>query len=144
MYPQVAYGAWYLMLLTIDMTCFGWHGFRPTSWQRQLVMHRFRAPHGGEFKPFGTDKERAALKKAQALYPDRYMYLGAGSDYSPWYGNRWCHYVKVLVTDEKGTPPADKYGGSNCYGMPWEHFLQTERVKNNPHLREQLAAPGNT
>ena len=75
MYPQVAYGAWYLMLLTIDMTCFGWHGFRPTSWQRQLVMHRFRAPHGGEFKPFGTDKERAALKKAQALYPDRYMYL---------------------------------------------------------------------
>jgi len=96
------------------------------------VQHSFRAPHGGVSVPGGTAEERAELKRAQALYPDRYMYLGAGSHYSPWYGNRWCHYVKVLVTDHNGTPPADKYGGGDCWGMAWERFLETEWVKNNP------------
>ncbi len=68
MYPQLTYGAWYLVLRMIDLTCFQWHGLRPTCWQRKLVKHRFRAPHGGEFTPFGTDKERAALKKSQASF----------------------------------------------------------------------------
>lgn len=130
MYAQLAYGAWFLVLTTIDTCVFKWHGVRPVAWQRQLVRHRFNAPHGGIFVSGGTEKERAKLRRAQALYPERYMYLGAGSDYSPWYGERWGHDVKVLVTDNKGTPPADKYGGSDCWGMGWGQFLETEWVKN--------------
>jgi hypothetical protein len=130
MSAHLAYGAWYLALLIVDTCLFRWHGIRPVAWQRQFVRHRFRAPHGGEFKSFGTDKERAALKKAQALYPERHMYLGAGADYSPWYGERWCHYVKVLVTDDKGTPPVNKYGDGTGWGMEWDQFLETDWVKN--------------
>jgi hypothetical protein len=68
-------------------------------WQRQLLKHRFRAPAGGEFKSFGTEKELAELEKAQAMYPERHMYLGAGSKYSPWYGQRWGHYVATSFCD---------------------------------------------
>lgn len=75
---------------------------------------------------FGTDQERAKLKAAQALYPDLYMYLGAGTDYSPWYGYRWGHSVKVLVIDETGAPPENKYGGANSYGMLFDQFKSTE------------------
>ena len=137
MFAHLAYGAWNLVLRVIDTCCFRWHGIRPSAWQRQLVKHRFRALHGGEFKSGGTDKELAALKKAQALYPERYMYLGVGSEYSPWYGERWCHYVKVLVTDRKGTPPANKYGGGGCWGMGWDSFLETEWVKNQKRHLEK-------
>ena len=128
MYAQLIYGGRYLLLRTIDLCCFSWHGWRPLSWQMQLITHNFCAPHGGVYNPFGTAEERAALEKAQALYPDRHMYLGLGSRYSPWYGYQWGHDVKVLVTDRKGTPPTNKYGGSGCWGMKWKHFLQTEWV----------------
>jgi len=132
MYAHLSYGTCYFLLQAIDMICFRWHGLRPLAWQRQLVLHRFKAPQiEGEFKPFGTDKEQEELRKAQALYPDRYMYLGVGSDYSPWRGNSWGHYVKVLVTDAKGTPPVNKYGGANAYGMPLERFLKSEWVQEH-------------
>ena len=123
MYAPLAYGAWFCLLQTIDTLFFKWHGFRPIIWQKQLVAHSFNAPQvHTDFTPFVNEKERAELQRAQALYPDRYMYLGAGADYSPYCGNRWCHYVKVLVTDHKGTPPPDKYGGPNCYGMLGDLF----------------------
>ena len=128
MYAHFAYGAWYLVLFAVDVCCFRWHGRRPVVWQRQLLKHRFRAPAGGEVKSFGTEKELAELVKAQAMYPDRYMYLGAGSKYSPWSGQRWGHYVKVLVTDHRGTPPSKRYGDQNSWGMDWDRFLQTEWV----------------
>lgn len=129
MYAHLSYGAWFLVLRCIDAMCFSWHGVRPAAWQRQLMRHRGSAPHGGEFQSGGTEKERAELRAKQALYPDRYMYLGAGSSYSPWYGERWHHYVKVLVTDNKGTPPPNKYGGPDAYGMPFERFIETEWAK---------------
>ena len=139
MYAPLAYGAWFFVLQTIDIMCFRWHGLRPLAWQKQLIAHRFKAPQiDSQFRPFGTDKERAELQRAQALFPDRYMYLGAGCDYSPWQGNRWCHYVKVLVTDSKGTPPPTRYGGGgNCYGMPLERFLETEWVQQQQSCRNQ-------
>ena len=67
------------------------------------------------------------------------MYLGLGSRYSPWYGYRWGHDVKVLVTDRKGTPPANKYGGGGCWGMKWEDLLQTEWVDKQ---KRELCAVG--
>ena len=58
------------------------------------------------------------------------MHLGAGSDYSPWYGERWGHYVKVLVIDHKGTPPVIRFGDGNCWGMEWDQFIDTEWVQH--------------
>ena len=131
MCAQLAYGGMFLLLRTaaVDLCCFSWHGLRPVGWQRQLVKHRLYAPHGGEIVPLGTDRERKALKKAQALFPDRYMYLGVGARFSPWYCCHWSHYVKVLVIDGQGTPPENKYGWGDCWGMEWDDFLQTEWVK---------------
>jgi len=128
MYAQLAYGMRFLALNVIDTCCFNWHGIRPVAWQRQLMQHRLRAPHNC-FRYGGTNKEQVELKRAQALYPDRFMYLGIGSEYSPWIGSRMCHRVKVLVTDHMGTPPVNKYGDANCWGMEWGCFLETEWVK---------------
>ena len=139
------YGMRYFLLRVIDQTCFAWHSYRPLAWQRQLVDHRFRAPHGGQVVPFGTDKERQMLANAQALYPDYHMYLGVGSQYSPWYGYTWSHYVKLLVKNSTGERPENKYGGSGgCYGMSFDQFQETEHAraalkKHVCHHRMQLS-----
>ena len=115
MYAQLAYGAWFVVL-------------RVTG--RQRLKHRLSAPEwrGSEFRYGGTEKEQAELRRAQALYPSRHMYLGIGSEYSPWYGTRARHTVRVLVTDHKGTPPTRRYGDANAWGMEWGRFLETEWV----------------
>ena len=128
---HILYGARYILLCVIDMLCFRWHGYRPLAWQKQLVHHAFTAPQGGSLVPFGTDKERQELTAAQALFPDRYMYLGVGMSYSPLEGERWLHYVKVLVKDATGAPPTNRYGGGSCYGMPFERFLETPWAKQH-------------
>jgi hypothetical protein len=67
------------------------------------------------------------------------MYLGAGSKYSPWYGQCWGHYVKVLPTDHQGKPPSNGYGdlNSESWGMAWDRFLETDWVKYQATCKKQ-------
>ena len=127
----LAYGARYGALLLVDTLLFSWHGFRPLSWQREFLGHRFASPivHCGNI-PTGQDFQ--ALRVAQAMYPDRTVYLGLGSRYSPWYGKTFFHEVKVLVgSGGDGAPPKRTVDG---YGIPLEQFRRLPWGKSNKHL----------
>ena len=113
------YGLRYALLLLADNVLFAWHGYRPTAWLCQFMAHRFASPmRSGSSTPSLQDLQ--ALRAAQVLYPDRTIYLALGSEYSPWFGTRFFHEVKVLVRDSSSAHPGD------CYGISLARFVQTQ------------------
>jgi len=120
------YGARYGMLMLVDTLAFAWHGHRPSWWVGEMVKHRFASPLI-TCSSVPTEQDFEALHEAQRLYPDRTLYLALGSEYSPWFGTRFFHHVKVLVGDWDGSLPSRP---TNRYGISLEQFRRLEVGRN--------------
>lgn len=124
------YGARYGMLMLVDTLAFAWHGARPLWWNRELVKHRFASPMF-HCSSAPSEQDLEALLAAQRLYPDRFVYLALGFEYSPWVGTRFFHHVKVEVGDRDGSVPSRPGTG---YGIALEQFRRLEAGRDKGRI----------